>query len=161
MKKYSFFIALCVAYIATMILYTINYKEPQEGKNLEHVKGDSIIVEHYDTVIVEKPKYLTKTVYKTEVDTFFILTDTTIQQVIVDVPISAYVYGDSTYRCQINGYKVSMEYMKVFPKTVEKTYIYRAKPKKWGIGLQVGYGVSKDGLSPYVGIGGTYNLISF
>lgn len=46
MKKYSFFIALCVIYIATMILYTINYKEPQEGKNLEHM-------EHIDTLHIK------------------------------------------------------------------------------------------------------------
>lgn len=159
MKTKTIIAVLISLVVGAGVGYFSNNKDQQVVT--EYVKGDSIIVEHYDTVVVEKPKYLTKTVYKTEVDTFFIFTDTTIQQVIVDVPISAYVYGDSTYRCRINGYKVSMEYMKVFPKTVEKTYIYRAKPKKWGIGLQVGYGMSKDGLSPYVGIGGTYNLISF
>jgi hypothetical protein len=31
--------------------------------------------------------------------------------------------------------------------------------KKYGIGLQIGYGMSKTGLAPYVGIGLSYNLI--
>ena len=35
------------------------------------------------------------------------------------------------------------------------------KPTRWGIGLNIGYGVSKDGLSPYVGLGLSRNIIRF
>lgn len=35
------------------------------------------------------------------------------------------------------------------------------KPTRWGIGINAGYGVTKSGLSPYFGIGGSYNLIRF
>ncbi len=35
------------------------------------------------------------------------------------------------------------------------------KPKKIGLGLNVGYGLTSTGLSPYVGIGLNYNLIRF
>lgn len=35
------------------------------------------------------------------------------------------------------------------------------KQKKFGIGINIGYGVSKNGLNPYIGIGLNYNLFSF
>lgn len=35
------------------------------------------------------------------------------------------------------------------------------KPKRWGIGLQGGYGANKDGLSPFIGVGVSYDIISF
>ena len=36
------------------------------------------------------------------------------------------------------------------------------KPKKYGIGINLGYGITKNGtLSPYVGLGVSYNIMSF
>ena len=35
------------------------------------------------------------------------------------------------------------------------------KPKRWGIGLQGGYGANKDGLSPFVGVGISYDIFTF
>lgn len=35
------------------------------------------------------------------------------------------------------------------------------KPKRYGLGLQAGYGITNSGLSPYVGVGISYNLILF
>lgn len=35
------------------------------------------------------------------------------------------------------------------------------KPKKWSVGIQGGYGVTKDGLSPYVGIGISRSILRF
>ena len=39
--------------------------------------------------------------------------------------------------------------------------IEERKPSKYGIGVQVGWGVTKENLSPYVGIGLNYNVIRF
>ena len=33
--------------------------------------------------------------------------------------------------------------------------------RRWGIGVQAGYGAGKDGLTPYVGVGISYNLVTF
>lgn len=33
--------------------------------------------------------------------------------------------------------------------------------RRWGIGVQAGYGASRDGLTPYVGVGVTYNIVTF
>ena len=35
------------------------------------------------------------------------------------------------------------------------------KPKRYGIGAVVGYGICRNGLSPIVGIGLSYSLIQF
>ncbi len=35
------------------------------------------------------------------------------------------------------------------------------RPTRWNIGITTGYGISKDGLTPFVGIGITYTLIRF
>lgn len=43
----------------------------------------------------------------------------------------------------------------------QKSYINLPKQKKWGIGVNAGYGITKSGLSPYIGLGVNYNLINF
>lgn len=43
----------------------------------------------------------------------------------------------------------------------QRSYINLPKQKKWGIGVNAGYGISKSGLSPYIGLGVNYNLINF
>lgn len=42
-----------------------------------------------------------------------------------------------------------------------KKYNKLQPKKKFSIGLQFGYGMTKSGFSPYAGIGGSFNLISF
>ena len=43
----------------------------------------------------------------------------------------------------------------------QRSYINLPKQKKWGLGISVGYGANKNGLSPYIGLGVNYNLLSF
>ena len=72
------------------------------------------------------------------------------------------VYEDSLYRAVVSGYvDPRLDSMTVYPRTVYQTVtndIYHAvKPKKkrWGFGLQAGYGYP-GGF--YVGAGVSYNL---
>lgn len=32
---------------------------------------------------------------------------------------------------------------------------------RWGIGVQAGYGAGKEGLTPYIGVGVSYNIVTF
>lgn len=74
------------------------------------------------------------------------------------------VYGDSTYRAVVSGYvDPRLDSMMVYPRTEYRTVtndIYhlpvKAKPKRWGLGVQVGYGVPGGW---YVGGGVSYNLV--
>lgn len=78
---------------------------------------------------------------------------------IVKIPISQSVYKDSTYRAVISGYSVSLDSIEVFQKTV---YSVKQIPvrvtKKFNFGIQGGYGITKNGLSPYLGFGITLNF---
>lgn len=70
-------------------------------------------------------------------------------------------YEDSLYRAWVSGYRPRLDSLMVFPKTVYQTVtndIYHtitSKKKRWGLGLQVGYGYP-GGF--YVGGGVSYNL---
>lgn len=70
-------------------------------------------------------------------------------------------YEDSLYRAWVSGYRPRLDSLMVFPKTVYQTVtndIYHTitpKRKRWGLGLQAGYGYP-GGF--YVGGGVSYNL---
>lgn len=75
-------------------------------------------------------------------------------------------YEDSLYRAWVSGYRPRLDSLIVFPKTVYRTVtndIYRpvivkSKPKRWGLGLQLGYGYP-SGI--YAGVGVSYNLFQW
>lgn len=73
-------------------------------------------------------------------------------------------YEDSLYRAWVSGYRPRLDSLMVFPKTVYQTVtndIYHTitpKKKRWGLGLQVGYGYP-SGI--YAGIGVSYNLFQW
>lgn len=70
-------------------------------------------------------------------------------------------YEDSLYRAWVSGYRPRLDSLQIFPRTVYRTVtndIYHTivpKKKRWGLGLQVGYGYPGGG---YVGVGVNYNL---
>lgn len=79
----------------------------------------------------------------------------------VAIPISSKVYEESTYTAYVSGYRASLDSIFVYPRREVITITNKAKPKRWGLGIHAGYGVGKDGLSPYIGIGLSYNLLGF
>ena len=79
----------------------------------------------------------------------------------VAIPISSKVYEDSTYTAYVRGYRASLDSIFVYPRREVIAITEKTKPKRWGIGIHAGYGVGKDGLSPYVGIGVSYRLFGF
>lgn len=84
----------------------------------------------------------------------------------VIVPITQTVYEDSTYTAYVSGYRASLDSL-IFRMPRELTTItntHYQKPKRWSVGIQVGYGMTLKGtpqFAPYVGIGVSYNLFSF
>ena len=84
----------------------------------------------------------------------------------VVVPITQTVYEDSTYTAYVSGYRATLDSL-IFRMPREITTItntHYQKPKRWSVGIQVGYGMTLKGtpqFSPYVGIGVSYNLFSF
>ena len=87
--------------------------------------------------------------------------------VAVEIPISRYVAEqDSLYRVVAEGYAVDFKEIAVYPKTVTITNTVEIrKPTHWGIGIQAGYGATLNHntvqLSPYIGVGISYNIITW
>ena len=82
----------------------------------------------------------------------------------VVIPITQKVYDEDTYTAFVSGYNPSLDSL-IFkmPREVVTIKEY-SKPKRWSVGVQVGYGVTLKGtpqFAPYVGIGVSYNLFSF
>ena len=82
----------------------------------------------------------------------------------VVIPITQKVYEDSSYTAYVSGYNPLLDSL-IFrmPKEIITIREYQ-KPKRWGVGLQVGYGMNVKGtpqFTPYIGIGVSYNLFSF
>ena len=133
-----------VAYTDTVtVVDTIPYRYP--------VPVDSAVV-RYETVRL----MVADTARVTVTDTVKV-TDS----VAVVVPITQRVYSDSLYRAYVSGYRPQLDSIFVYPRTNYITTTVKEKPKRWGIGLQAGYGVGCGGTGPYVGIGVNYNLYNF
>ena len=70
-------------------------------------------------------------------------------------------YEDSLYRAWVSGYRPRLDSLQIFQRTVYQTVtndIYHTvvpKKKRWGLGLQAGYGYPTGW---YVGAGVTFNL---
>ena len=82
----------------------------------------------------------------------------------VVLPITQKVYDDANYTAYVSGYNPSLDSL-IFkmPREVVTIKEY-SKPKRWSVGVQVGYGVTLKGtpqFAPYVGVGVSYNLFSF
>jgi len=87
--------------------------------------------------------------------------------VAVQIPISRYVaQEDSLYRVVAEGYAVEFREITVYPKTItEQRYIEVPRRTRWGIGIQAGYGATITDrnvkLAPYIGVGLSYNIITW
>lgn len=74
----------------------------------------------------------------------------------IAVPIEKKEYKTDYYRAVISGYKPNLDLMEVYSKT--QTITITPKKKRWGLGLQAGYGYPGGW---YIGAGISYNIISW
>lgn len=80
----------------------------------------------------------------------------------VTLPITQRVYRDSSYTAWVSGYKPSLDSIHTYNKmvyttrTIERTIT--KPPRKWGIGINAGYGygINSKLFEPYIGVGVTY-----
>ena len=125
------------------------------------IKVDTLVVR--DTIMQYKPIF----VDKIKVDSVLIPVKDTI--VIRD---SIYIYMDRekiTWRdslCEVyaSGIMPQVDSVRHFQEykyiTIETQVPVKVK-SNWGLGVNAGYGVGKEGLTPYIGIGLSYNILSW
>lgn len=80
--------------------------------------------------------------------------DTIKDTVYINIPIQRKTYNTDDYRAVISGYRPNLDTMIIYHK---KEIIYE-KSRRWGIGLMAGYGVGREGFSPYLGAGIYYRI---
>lgn len=153
------FAAWVICFLAGLF---IGRTERKHEVQVVQLKPDTLVVR--DTMFLEKPKYVQ--VRSTVTDTVYLTAVDSSKDVAVEIPIE-YKYAEySDADIWYHGYNADIDSCRVFPKTVyiNTPYEVRIKEKvktRWGIGVQAGYGASKSGLSPYIGVGVSYNLFSF
>lgn len=79
--------------------------------------------------------------------------DTVKDSVLVELPITQKEYKTKEYQAWVSGYRPNLDSIHAF---IPTTTIYvKQKIKRWGLGVQIGYGYSS---SIYIGFGVSYNL---
>lgn len=144
------------------IIDTIPYQHP--------VPVDSVVI-RYETERLPRVNEMGNSLTRDDVhvkDTSLSLTrpmhSICTDSVSVKIPITQKRYEDSTYTAWVSGYYPVLDSIFVYPRheVITITNTIRQKPKRWGVGLNVGYGITpKHGMQPYIGIGIQYNLFSF
>lgn len=136
------------------------------GDTHELVRTDTLLVERWDTVTIEKPTEVVR--YVQRYDTIR-LTDEPRIVITIDstaiIPIEQAVYQDSTenaqYTAYISGFHTALDSININCKSTETiiTNTIEKQPRRFGVGLQLGVGVSAQGIAaPYVGVGVQYRI---
>lgn len=115
----------------------------------------------HDTITAYKP--VPFNVYV--VDTMWVpVTVNKTDTVWAQLPRTAKVYQDSTYRAVVSGFRPSLDTISVYQRTkvITVTNNVRIPPPRWSWGVQAGLGVNATGsLTPYIGVGIQYRLGDF
>ena len=124
---------------------------------------DTVFQYHPQPVEVEKVRTEYRWLTRVTTDT---VTDYTVlhDSVLVEVPIESKHYNSPEYDAWVSGYQPSLDSIKVYQKTEYITEtITKTKRKTWGIGFNVGYGYDfkSKTAAPFVGVGISYDIISF
>ena len=74
------------------------------------------------------------------------------------------IYKDSTYMAVVGGIEPYLKSIEIYPKTIyvnNNTTTTIKVRSRFGLGVQAGYGLSRNGLQPYIGIGVQYNFMQW
>ena len=166
MKGWQYILTGVGIAIAVLIGFLIGQKHPQKSP-VEPIKEkvDTLLI--FDTITLTKPVF----VEKIQLDSVYMpVTDTlwkhdTLYVYLVREQIQ---WQDSLCRVYASGINPQVDSVTHF---VQETIITReisvpVKVKsRWGLGIQVGYGAGINGkqvyLTPYVGVGISYNILSW
>lgn len=162
MRTYTWVILAFWLFISAMLGFFVGQWSAEEGHSepLEP-KVDTLVIR--DTISVSKPIYVTRKV----VDTMLVaVTDTMM------VHDTTYVYltreqvewRDSL--CAVFASGIYPQVDSVIHFTTERVIVkeipvIQKERSRWGLGINAGYGFGASGLTPYVGVGVSYNLLSW
>lgn len=125
------------------------------------VRRDTVMLR--DTLTVPVPAPSATEVVRT--DTCWLVRCDTVRRtdtlrIPVAVPVERRVYVTDDYRAVVEGYRPRLVSMELYRRTQVVTATASPKPRRWGVGIQIGYGLApRTGrLEPYIGIGVQYSI---
>jgi hypothetical protein len=126
-------------------------------KVVEVIKTDTIRVE--TPVFIERHTVDTMVVSVTE---FQVVHDTAF----VQLPREEVEYRDTSYRAVVSGFLPRLEELEIYQRekvvTIQTEKVVRVPDaKRWGVGVQAGYGITPAGFQPYLGVGVSFDLVSW
>ena len=134
-------------------------------------EAETQVIEKVDTMVFRDTIIRENPVYRTEY--VFVRDSVRVQvhdTVFINLPRQLRVYQDSLYRAEVSGVDPTLDRIEVYPQTryitrTETQTISVTQRRRWGIGVQLGYGITKQGASfypgPYIGVGVSYNILTF
>lgn len=173
-------VALALVFLAIMAIGVARIRHLEKTiDELRNAPADTVTIVKIDTLLYDNPQLIEQ--YESEkekvaievrrlkkqlaealnmpVDTLEIH-DTTTQ--LVYLPREYMVYKDTSYRAVVSGVQPRLDSIEVYQRntvqTVTKT-IRVPDRKRWGLGVQAGYGYDGKRLTPYVGIGVQYDIL--
>lgn len=118
------------------------------------VRVDTLTVR--DTIVAYKPVLAVRRVVDTmKVPVPVRDTDT----VFVQLPREQLEWTDSLATVWVSGYRPAVDSVRHYTATQIITVTERMSAPRWALGIQAGVGAGRAGLTPYVGVGVTYNLL--
>ena len=166
MKGWQYILSGVGIAVAVLIGFLIGQKHPQKSP-VEPIKEkvDTLLI--FDTITLTKPVF----VEKIQLDSVYMpVTDTLWKHdtLYVYLEREQIQWQDSLCRVYASGINPQVDSVTHF---VQETIITREIPvpvkvkSRWGLGIQVGYGAGINGkqvyLTPYVGVGISYNILSW
>ena len=166
MKGWQYILTGVGIAVAVLIGFLIGQKHPQKSP-VEPIKEkvDTLLI--FDTITLTKPVF----VEKIQLDSVYMpVTDTLWKHdtLFVYLEREQIQWQDSLCRVYASGINPQVDSVTHF---VQETIITReisvpVKVKsRWGLGIQVGYGAGINGkqvyMTPYVGVGISYNILSW
>lgn len=99
---------------------------------------------------------------ETRIDTFLVpIFDTlTLRDTLYQIlPKTQKYYAETAkFEAWVSGYKPSLDSINIFQKTEYIKIVERVPDKRWGVGVLGGVGATREGLSPFLGVGVYYKL---
>lgn len=144
---------------ASFWLGRISHKNPPISPPIERI--DTLYLR--DTITVSNPIYIAKKV----VDSVLVPVRDTVSlrdTLFLALAKEQVEWRDTLSTVWASGVGVAVDSVRhyVTEKVIVKETVHTIREKsRWGVGIQGGVGASKDGLTPYVGVGVSYNILSW
>lgn len=119
---------------------------------------DTVVI--HDTVTVIRPEIRDSIVSHTVIRYLPMAstrTDTVVDTVLVEVPISVYRYTSELFDATVSGYEARIDSISIH----QPVAITAKRPRRWNVSVTAGACLTPRGISPGVGIGVSYTLFSF